>query len=156
MLLTVEKMLFLKSVPLFASLEGNDLVSLSEICAEQEMPAGSVVFHENEEGNQLYVIVEGKVKVFRGEDAAERQLAELGERECFGEMALLDSELRSASVATLEPCRFLVVNGDDFRDLILSHPKISLAILRLLSQRLRKADEMSAPTAAYTAAQGYM
>lgn len=156
MLLTVEKMLFLKSVPLFASLEGNDLVSLSEICAEQEMPAGSAVFHENEEGNQLYVIVEGKVKVFRGEDAAERQLAELGERECFGEMALLDSELRSASVATLEPCRFLVINGDDFRDLILNHPKISLAILRLLSQRLRKADEMSAPAAVYTAAQGYM
>jgi CRP/FNR family cyclic AMP-dependent transcriptional regulator len=156
MLSTIERMLFLKSVPLFVSLEGDELVTVSEICTEQEVPAETTVFRENDEGNDLYVVVSGRVKVFRGEGAAERPLAELGERECFGEMALLDSEARSASIATLEPCRFLVIRGEEFRELVLDRPKISFAILRLLSQRLRKADELTAPAPGFAAGQGYM
>ncbi len=140
MLLTVEKVLFLKSVPMFAPLEGDELAHLAEISAEQEAPAGMLVFRENDDAHNLYIIVAGRVRVFRGPAPQPAVLAELGERECFGEMALLDDEPRSATVETLTTCRFLKVRGDDFRDLLLERPRISLEIMRLLTRRLRHMD----------------
>lgn len=140
MLLLVEKVLFLKSVPLFAALEGDELARVAEISAEQEFAGGAIVFRENDEAQNLFVIVSGRVKVFRGAAPREKRLAELGERECFGEMALLDDEPRSASVVTLEPCRFLTIRRDDFRELLIDRPQISLEIMRLLSRRLRNMD----------------
>ncbi len=148
MLLTVEKVLFLKSVPLFASLEAEELAGVAEIASAQELPAGSIVFRENDDAHNLYVVVSGRVKVFRGANGRETRLAEIGPRECFGEMALLDDEPRSATVETLEPCRFLKIRGDEFRDLVLDRPGISLEIMRLLSRRLRQASSAAEPAPA--------
>lgn len=140
MLLTVEKVLFLKSVSLFSSLEGDQVASLAEIAEEMEVEANQVVFQTGDRGDELYVIVGGRLKVYRGKPGSEATLAELGPRECFGEMALLDSESRSASVATLEPCRLLKIHAADFRELLFERPQISMEILKILARRLRRMD----------------
>ena len=141
MLLTVEKVLFLRSVSLFSSLEGDAIATLAEIAQEQDVEAGQVIFESGDRGDELYVIVSGRLKVYRGGAGAEVKLAEVGSRECFGEMALLDSESRSASVAALEPCQLLKLHATDFRELMFERPQISMEIVRVLARRLRHMDE---------------
>ena len=141
MLLTVEKVLFLKSVSLFSSLEGDAIATLAEIAQEQDVEGGRVIFKAGEHGDELYVIVSGRLKVYRGGAEEEVLLAELGPRECFGEMALLDAESRSASVAALEPCQLLKLHAADFRELMFERPQISMEIVRVLARRLRHMDE---------------
>ena len=137
MLLTVEKALFLKSAPLFAALEGEELAALADISLEHEYEPGAVIFEENQPPHHLYVIVQGKVEVFRRVGATERPLAYLGEKECFGEMAILDDQPRSASVRAQEPTTVVKIDRDSFRELILERPQIAFAIFRILSGRLR-------------------
>ena len=94
MITTVEKVLFLKSIDLFRALPGEELAQIAEIAEEQPFAFGDQVFTEGEPGDALYLVVEGTVKVHQGG----KQLAQLGPRDVFGEMAVLDSEPRSATV----------------------------------------------------------
>jgi len=137
MLLTVEKALFLKSAPLFGGLEGEELAALADIALEQEFKPGETIFEENQPPDHLYLIVQGKVEVFRRVNSAERPLAILGEKECFGEMAILDEQPRSASVRAAEPTTVLKIDRESFRELILERPQIAFAIFKILSSRLR-------------------
>ncbi len=156
MLLTVEKVLFLKSVPLFSPLEGGQLASLADIAEEMELEADKVIFEAGDSGDELYVILSGRLKVYRGKSGSGVVLAELGERECFGEMALLDSEPRSASVATLGPCRLLKIHAEDFRELLYERPQMSLEILKILARRLRRMDVEMEERALFHSVQQYM
>jgi HEAT repeat protein len=137
MLLTVEKALFLKSAPLFAALEGEELAALADIALEHDYQAGEIIFEENQPPHHLYVVVEGKVEVFRRAGSSERSLAYLGEKECFGEMAILDDQPRSASVRAVEPTTVVKIDRESFRELILERPQIAFAIFKILSGRLR-------------------
>jgi HEAT repeat protein len=137
MLLTVEKVLFLKSVSMFAGLEGEELAALADIAMEKNFAAGELLMEEGQLAHHLYVLVSGKVEIFRKIDSKEYPLAVLGPKECFGEMAILDDEPRSASVRALEPSTVLKVDRESFRELIHERPQISFAIFKILSQRLR-------------------
>ena len=137
MLMTVEKVLFLKSAPVFAGLEGEELAALADIALEQEYASGDMLFEEGQLAHHLYVLVTGKVEVFRKIGDKEFPLAVLGSRECFGEMAILDDEPRSANIRALEPVTVLKVDRESFRELIHERPQISFAIFKMLSQRLR-------------------
>jgi HEAT repeat protein len=137
MLLTVEKVLFLDSAPLFAGLSGEELAALAQITLEQEYQPDEVLFEEGQHPDHLYIIVSGKVEVFHRVGERERPVAYLGEKECVGEMAILDDEPRSASVKAVEPTLALKVDRDSFRELILERPQISFAIFKILSGRLR-------------------
>jgi CRP-like cAMP-binding protein len=77
------------------------------------------------------------VEVFHRVGERDRPVAYLGEKECVGEMAILDDEPRSASVKAVEPTLALKVDRDSFRELILERPQISFAIFKILSGRLR-------------------
>jgi HEAT repeat protein/ATP/ADP translocase len=136
-LLSIEKVLFLKSAPLFAAIEGEELAALADIALEHVFQPGEIIFEENQAPHHLYVIVQGKVEVFRRVDSKERSLAYLGEKECFGEMAILDDQPRSASVRAVEPTTVLKIDRESFRELILERPHIAFAIFRILSGRLR-------------------
>jgi CRP/FNR family cyclic AMP-dependent transcriptional regulator len=136
---TVEKVLFLKSIDLFRALPGEDLAQIAEIATEVPVGSGGLVFGEGEPGDALYIVVEGRVKVFRGE----KVLAELGERECFGEMSVLDSEPRSASVSAVSEALLLKIGREEFKDILSERPEISLGIMKVLSRRLREANVRS-------------
>ena len=137
MLLSIEKAAFLKSAPLFSALEGEELAALAEIAVEASYAPGELIFEENKEAHHLYIVLQGKVEVFLRAHDHTRALAHLGEKECFGEMAILDNQPRSASVRAEEATTTLKIDRESFKELIMERPQIAFAIFRILSGRLR-------------------
>ncbi|MEC4673686.1 MAG: Crp/Fnr family transcriptional regulator [Nitrospirota bacterium] len=132
----------LKSIPLFAGLTDNELDLILAKVREQRYPKGSIVFYEGDPGDYLMIILSGKVKVaLLGEEGQEMILAILGPENFFGEMAIIDSAPRSATVMTTEACEFLSIDQVSFSTLLQQHSSIALKILKYLSTRLREADE---------------
>jgi CRP-like cAMP-binding protein len=134
---TVEKVLFLKGVDLFSALAGEDLAEVALVTSEVGREAGDVLVAEGEPGDALYFIVAGQVLVTRGG----RLLAELGAREVFGEMALLDPGPRSATVEAKTDVTLLVLQRDDLDDLMRERPEVPIGILKVVVGRLRRAIE---------------
>lgn len=135
MLSTVEKVLFLKSIDLFSQIPGEDLAQVALIATEEAREQGEEIFAEGEAGDALYLVLDGKVRVHRGD----RQIAELGERECFGEMAILDASPRSATVTAIKDTNLLKISREDFQEIMSEKPEIALGIIKVLSHRLRNA-----------------
>lgn len=133
MISTVEKVLFLRGAELFASLSGEDLARIALLADEDTRVAGEEVFHEGDVADALYVVVEGRVRVLR----AGSLVAELGEREVFGEMALLDPAPRSATIQAATDAVLLRIRREDFQDLLAEELEVARAVIRVLARRLR-------------------
>jgi len=132
----------LKRVPLFADLSAADLARFGEVTREREYPKNSVILFEDDPGDALYIVSTGQVKVVLiGEDGREVILSVLGDGDFFGEMSLIDDEPRSAHVIAMRDSHVLVLRRDDFQSQLEQHPKVALHLLRVLVQRLRRADE---------------
>jgi CRP-like cAMP-binding protein len=132
----------LKRVPLFADLSEVELARFGEVAREREYPKNSVILFEDDPGDALYIVATGQVKVVLiGEDGREVILSVLSDGDFFGEMALIDDEPRSAHVIAMKDSQLLVLRREDFQAQLEHHPKIALKLLRVLVQRLRRADE---------------
>ena len=107
----------------------------------QQVPAGTVIFKEGEEGDQMFIVQDGRVKVSRAIGGKEQMLAVLGKGDFFGEMALVTRERRTATVTTLEPVRLLAFNQEGFLNMINKNPKIALNIIDKLCRRLAYANQ---------------
>ncbi|MBI5546416.1 MAG: cyclic nucleotide-binding domain-containing protein [Deltaproteobacteria bacterium] len=136
MITTVEKVLFLKSVDLFSQIPGEDLAQIALITSEEGREAGEDVVVEGEVGDALYVVLDGRVRV-RTKD---REVAQLGARECFGEMALLDASPRSATVTAITDVALLKISREDFQEIMADKHAISLGVIKVLTRRLREAN----------------
>ena len=131
----------LRRVPLFSDLLEGDLVRFAEVAREREYPRNSVILFEDDPGDSLYIVSTGQVKVVLiGEDGREVILSVLNDGDFFGEMSLIDDEPRSAHVIAMKDSRLLVLRRDDFQQQINQHPSIAVKLLRVLVQRLRRAD----------------
>jgi CRP/FNR family cyclic AMP-dependent transcriptional regulator len=137
MISTVEKVLFLKSVPLFKEIPGEELAQIAQISDEIEFQGEENVFKEGDIGEAMYIVLEGRVRIHRGE----KTLTELGERECFGEMSILDSEPRSASVTALKDLVALKIQREDFAEILAQKSEIAYGIIKVLTHRLREANK---------------
>ena len=135
MISTVEKVLFLKSLDLFSQIPGEDLAQVALITIEEGRDAGEEIFGEGEVGDALYIVLDGKVRVHR----KDKTIAELGERECFGEIAILDASPRSATVTSLTDVALLKIPREDFQDLMAEKHAIAVGIIKVLTRRLREA-----------------
>jgi CRP/FNR family cyclic AMP-dependent transcriptional regulator len=132
----------LRKVPLFSDLAEAELSRFAEVTREREYPKNSVILFEDDPGDALYIVSSGQVKVVLiGEDGREVILSVLGDGDFFGEMALIDDEPRSAHVIAMRDSQLLVLRRDDFQAQLVAQPKIGLKLLRVLVQRLRRADE---------------
>jgi len=129
-----ERMRFLRSVPLFGELPGEDLRTIAEIVETVEHPKGTVVFHKGDAGDDLYVILRGKIAIRDGKT----ELATLGPREFFGELAVIDREPRNADAVTLEDAQLLRLRGADLTELMHRRPQIQEQFLIVLARRLRE------------------
>lgn len=134
MITSVDRVLFLKGVELFSELPGRELLNLATIADEVDYVIGNDIFREGDPGDALFVIVKGQVEVHRGG----RSIAILGARETFGEMAILDSEPRSATVTVLEDVVALQLEREPFFELLATKRQIALGIIRMLTRRLRR------------------
>jgi CRP-like cAMP-binding protein len=134
--ITVQKILFLRNVPLFSGMPPGDLSYLAGIAEEVVYSAGEAIIRQGDHGDTMFLIVEGDVRVHRGE----AQLAVLTSKDYFGEMSILDGEPRSASVTALTDCLLLRINQADFHDILSQHFKVALAIIQTLTRRLRETE----------------
>lgn len=133
---------YLKQVDLFASLSDEDIRELMSVAKQRTFRSGEVIFHRDDPGQVLYVIKDGKVKIsLISPDGQEIALAVLGKGECFGELALLDGEPRSADAIALERVQCYTLQRSDFHKAIMKNPKIAIEVLEVLSRRLRRTDE---------------
>ncbi|MGF1567814.1 MAG: Crp/Fnr family transcriptional regulator [Nodosilinea sp.] len=136
-LTSVERLLFVRNVPIFRELRDDFLVRLASVMDEVGFDANYTIITEGQEGRAMYIMVSGQVNVhFRG-----RTVAQLKQEDCFGEMSVFDAEPRSASVTTLEPCECLVLTQQQLYDAIDETPGIAVNIIRLLSRRIRELNQ---------------
>ncbi len=134
---------FLKLVPLFASLNDDELDVIVRLSSKVKYPKNKIIFIENEEGNELYIIIKGSIKIARiSEGGEEMVLAILKEGDFFGDMSLLDGKPRSATVFSNEDSELMLISGKNFEKVIEKHPRIALKLLKELTSRLRKADDL--------------
>jgi len=131
----------LKRVPLFEGLSEAEVEALAKVAMLRVFPRDRVVIMAEEEGDSLFVIHRGQVKVsIVSEDGREVILSILGEGDFFGEMSLLDGHPRSANVTTTQETELLMVRRADFLRFIQNSPKTAIKLLSVLAGRLRKTD----------------
>lgn len=130
-------------VPLFARLSKDDLEALAEKAQRRRFRSGQVIFHKDDPGTHFYLILEGKVRIsLPSPQGDEITLAILGPGELFGEFSLLDGEPRSATATAAEDVWALSVSQHDFMSWLRSRPSAAVALLRVMSRRLRRSDEL--------------
>jgi hypothetical protein len=130
----VERIRFLRSVPLFKGLSPEDLMKLAEIAGTVEHPAGDVIFRKGDPGDVLCVVVQGKVEI---RDQAQL-IATQGPNDFFGELALFDHEPRSADAIAALDTELLEIGGPDLDGLMERRPEIAREVIRVLARRLRQ------------------
>ncbi|MEE2679570.1 MAG: Crp/Fnr family transcriptional regulator, partial [Myxococcota bacterium] len=134
----------LRTIPLFAEVADDDLESISELLIERRIPKGRTIVEEGLAGDYMYVIREGEVKVTKlSGDGREKILGLLGRGDFFGEMALLDNSVRSASVKTLTETRIAALSRADFLKELRHSPDLSMAVIQELTHRVRQMDEQA-------------
>ena len=133
MLSTIEKVIILKAVGLFARVDDATLADLALLLEEEAVPAGTTVIEQGDHGTTRYIIVDGELRAH----ADGYPLNDLGARAVFGEMALLDPEPRIASVTALTDSRLLRLDQGPFYGLLEDQIDVARGSIQVLSSRLR-------------------
>ena len=105
--------------------------------------AEAAIFHEGEEGAEMYVITQGRVEIRKATGpSAAKTLTTLQAGDLFGEMALIDRKPRSATAVAVEPTKLLVLNEKLFDRMLVSNPDFARRMIRILSDRIRRANQV--------------
>jgi len=133
MLLTIERVIILKSVNIFSEVPEEDLVEVASIVEELEVKTGEDIIVKGDIGTAMYIIVKGRARVH---DSG-KELAVLEERTVFGELAALDPEPRAATITALEDCHLFKLEEAPLYDLMSEHVEVVRGIIRVLCRRMR-------------------
>jgi HEAT repeat protein len=133
-LFTMERILFLRRIPLFAGLDPVDLKQIATISYEQVYLDGEYICHYGDLGDEMYIIVSGEVRVLTetGIEIARRKAGEY-----VGEIAIISQEPRSATLIAAGDVRVLCLGQKQFEGILRDRPETSLAVLRELCARLK-------------------
>jgi len=132
----------LQQIPLFSSLNKIELEAIDRVSITKIFPKEKIILLEDEDGDTLFIIKNGKVKVTTfSESGKEVIFSILNAGDFFGEMSLLDGKPRSATVVSMEDAQIQLIRRAEFYRLLEDHPRIALRLLEELASRLRKADE---------------
>lgn len=133
----------LAGIELFAELPKQDLARLASVTMVRDFKKGDVIVREGEIGVAFYIVAKGSVEVVKGLGTpAEQRVATIGAGSFFGELALFENYVRSASVRALEDCQCLVLTKWDFNaELTSSGCRIAIALLAALARRIRTMTE---------------
>lgn len=123
---------------LFGTLSEQDRGRIVRVSSRKRLAAREVVFHQGERGQEMYIVLAGKLKVsVISEEGKELSFFIFAEGDVFGELALLDGERRSATVTAIGACELLVLHLSQFKTLLKEHQVIGLRLLSILAGRLR-------------------
>jgi CRP-like cAMP-binding protein len=134
----VERTLLLKDISLFSDLSLDDLVQIAQTAQERWFTHGMALCQEGEMGDELFIVAAGQVRVTRQAGDQTLELATRPVGEVIGEMSIIESVPRSASVTALGEVRTLVIRSEMFKAILRQRPEVSLAVMRVLSRRLRE------------------
>jgi len=128
-----------KNVPLFAELDDDEFAAVTALATTHHVGKNNVIVHEGENGNAMFVILEGTVKIsYYAPDGREVILSLLEEGAFFGEMSLLDKQPRSATVTSLGAATIAQIRRNDLESLLLKKPSLTLKLLTEVVSRLRR------------------
>jgi HEAT repeat protein len=138
---TMERLLALKRVPLFANLTLEQLEAMHQLTVESSYLPGEIILREGDLGGEFYLLLEGAVDVYLNYGAADQEcIRALGAADYFGEMAIFDDQPRSATIVARDHTRLLVLDGASLKELIVKMPEIAFDLMRVLATRLRFAE----------------
>lgn len=134
---------FLKKVPIFGALSQDCLLRIAKITTEKSYSKKSIIFHEGDYGDTLYIIKNGRIKIAKvAIDGREKTLCILQPGDFFGEMAIFDNLPRSATAEAVDnDIQLLAISKSDFERLIHEQPSISLRIMKDLTRRIRQVNQ---------------
>jgi CRP-like cAMP-binding protein len=128
---------FLGRVPIFSNCTADEISAIAGVAQESFFQPGQIIVTQGTPGQAFYMITSGRVEILR--DGV--SLGAFGPGDFFGEMSLLDSAPRSATIRAIDQVSCLMLSSWDFKALLERHPSISIKLLEVLSRRLRVADE---------------
>ncbi len=129
----------LRRVSLFAGLAEEELLHLADALARRVYDRGVVIFHEGDPGDALYIVESGRARIFiLSESGQEITVDVFGPGEVFGELSVLDGLPRSAGAVAVDHTVCLILRRDDLMRALAGHPQMALALIRVLSSRLRR------------------
>ena len=133
----------LRQAPLFSALDDEAATALRTSMTDGRLRRGDVLFHEGDEGDKLYVVTDGKVKLGRtSSDGRENLLAILGPGQMFGELSLFDPGPRSATVTAVTDTTYSSLSHEDLLRWLEGRPAVARGLLTQLAGRFgRKADD---------------
>ncbi|MGH7544298.1 MAG: cyclic nucleotide-binding domain-containing protein [Gemmatimonadota bacterium] len=135
---------YLRRVEVFDALTEQETRDLATRARVEQYFRGETVIRQGTAGDSLYIIDDGLVEVVVSHNGRSESLAQLGPRSFFGEMALLTGEERTATVMTLAPTDFFVVDREAFRETLERNPRIAERISEILAERRRELEETHA------------
>ena len=137
--------LIIRKAPLFSALDDEAAHELRQSMVALKLNKGQVLFKEGQDGDRLYVVVHGKIKLgTTSADGRENLLSILGPGEMFGELSLFDPEPRTSTATAVTDAKLVSLAHEAVIGLVTTNPQTSLELLRRLAQRLRKSNEILA------------
>jgi len=128
--------------PLFADLGAEALKRIAALCHTQHLSSGETLFQKGDEGNALYGIRRGQIRIETGaSDGARLTLNFQGPGDLFGEIAVLDGQKRSADAVAAEATELFVLRREDLLAYLEREPKVAIRLIELLCARLRQVSE---------------
>jgi len=137
----MKELIALKRVPLFSTLTLEQLATIDKLMVTRHYLKGETIFHKGDAGAELFVVLEGEIRVHLDHDGMEVTLARLGDSKVVGEMSVFDDQPRSASAQASENTTVRVLRRDRMQAIVHEHPELLLEFVRNLSQRLRSMNE---------------
>jgi CRP-like cAMP-binding protein len=135
----MDRIIFLRRVPLFANIAPADLQLIAGIAQERLFAAGEVIARQGDTGEELYIIVSGGIRVLARTGGEEVELAVRRSGDYVGEMSILTQNPRMASLLAVEETRVLSIDNERFELLLRERPDTSLRVIRDLCERLAAA-----------------
>ena len=133
----------LKDIELFEDLNDTNLEDILKVCKSNHYKKDNIILFEEDLGNLLFFIIAGKIKISKINEAGkEIILSMIEEGDYFGEMSILDGEVRSANAIALSDTTVCIITKQDFYSILEKHPKVTIRLLKNLTTRLRKADKL--------------
>ena len=142
----MDRIELLQTIPLFESLERDDLTVLANRLREVAVEAGQTVFAQGDEGDSMYVIETGAVDIIAGSGKQKVTVASLFKQQYFGELSLLDGAPRSATAIANRATQLLALDRDDFVEFIKRRPDAALSIMHEVGERIRATNELMTRT----------
>lgn len=133
----------LKTIPLFTGMDDEEIAALASIMDEERFRAGHVIFNAEQRGGTLYIIQAGQVELSIMDDDHEKLIVEVLESgDFFGELSLLDGGTRSATATAMQRTDTLVLERQEFLDLMLQKPHMAQDVMVSLAKRIRRTDNL--------------